>query len=155
VLQWVPSHRELLRSWAATLPAGGWLAVQMPGNFGSPSHQVLRDLVSRPAWAGVLGADTLRHDDVGSPESYAELLLDAGLQADVWETTYLHVLQGPDAVLEWMRGTGLRPVLGALPAGDVAAFTTEYAAALRQVFPVGAQGTLFPFRRIFAVARKT
>jgi trans-aconitate 2-methyltransferase len=154
VLQWVPTHRDLLRRWSAELPEGGWLAVQMPGNFGSPSHQLLRELVARPAWARVLGPDILRHDDVGTPESYAGLLLDAGLRADVWETTYLHVLQGRDAVLEWMRGTGLRPVLGALPPGDVEAFTAEYAAELRRAFPTGAHGTLLPFRRIFAVARK-
>ncbi|MEO8888298.1 MAG: trans-aconitate 2-methyltransferase [Jatrophihabitantaceae bacterium] len=164
-LQWVPTHVELLRSWAAALPAGGWLAIQVPGNFQSPSHTLMRSLAESARWAPLIGS-VLRHEDaVGSPASYAALLLDAGLYVDAWETTYLHRLPGADPVLQWVRGTGLRPVLAALadqtvavggatgPAG--AAFEAEYAAALRTAYPTAEHGTLFPFRRIFAVARKT
>lgn len=163
-LQWVPGHHDLLRAWASTLPLGGWLAFQVPGNFEAPSHTLMRSLATSPRWAGLVG-DVLRHHDVlGSPEDYAQLLLDAGLAADAWETTYLHVLAGSDPVLEWVRGTGLRPVLAALagqrapdpgdpgPAAQV--FEAEYAAALREAYPVGEHGTLFPFRRIFAVGHK-
>jgi trans-aconitate 2-methyltransferase len=113
-LQWVPGHDALLRSWARTLPLRGWLAFQVPGNFAAPSHALLRALAESERWAPLLGG-VLRHEDaVLSPASYADLLLSCGLAVDVWETTYLHVLAGPDPVLEWMRGTGLRPVLGAL-----------------------------------------
>jgi trans-aconitate 2-methyltransferase len=94
------------------------------------------------------------HDVVGSPSSYAELLLGAGLQVDAWETTYVHVLPGADPVLEWLRGTGLRPVLGALSDEDGARFCASLAEALRTAYPPGPHGTLFPFRRIFAVAHK-
>ncbi len=71
-----------------------------------------------------------------------------------WETTYLHVLSGADPVLEWLRGTGLRPVLAALSAADGDRFCAELAAALRAAYPRGAHGTPFPFRRIFAVGHR-
>jgi trans-aconitate 2-methyltransferase len=75
---------------------------------------------------------------------------------DAWETTYVHLLQGEDPVLDWVKGTGLRPVLTALADDPKAreAFLAEYRAALREAYPAGAHGTPFPFRRIFAVARK-
>ncbi|MGH8960859.1 MAG: methyltransferase domain-containing protein [Jatrophihabitantaceae bacterium] len=179
-LQWVPSHLALMRAWAAALPSGGWLAVQVPGNFDSPSHTLMRTLATSPRWAPLVG-DVLRHRDaVSSPSVYASLLLEAGLDVDVWETTYQHRLQGADPVLEWVRGTGLRPILAALagrgaPPGAAfeagpsdaafeagpsdagpsdAAFEAEYAALLRSAYPATAHGTLFPFRRIFAVATK-
>lgn len=164
VLQWVPGHQQLLRSWASSLPPGGWLAFQVPGNFGAPSHTLMRSLATSPRWAPLVG-DVLRHHDVvGAPAEYAQLLLDAGMTVDAWETTYLHVLVGRDPVLDWVRGTGLRPVLAALagqaapdpgeqrPAADV--FEAEYAAQLRAAYPTSDHGTLFPFRRVFAVAHK-
>jgi trans-aconitate 2-methyltransferase len=163
-LQWVPGHQELLRQWAASLPADGWLAFQVPGNFGAPSHTLMRSLADSARWAPLLGDALRHHDAVSTPVDYAELLLRAGLTAEVWETTYLHVLGGPDPVLDWVRGTGLRPALAALadrpapddgdarPAADV--FEAEYAAELRAAYPPTEHGTLFPFRRIFAVAHK-
>ena len=154
VLQWVPTHRTLLAAWAAALPPGGWLAFQVPGNFAAPAHTAMRELAASPRWADAL-RDVLRHDGaVDSPSSYATLLLDAGLVADAWETTYLHVLHGADPVLEWLRGTGLRPVLAALDAAEAADFSTELAAALRVAYPPSEHGTLFAFRRVFAVAHR-
>jgi trans-aconitate 2-methyltransferase len=153
-LQWVPRHLELLRSWSTALPADGWLAFQVPGNFDSPSHSLMRAQALSSRWAPLLGEVLRHHDAVVSPSEYATLLLDAGLTVEVWETTYVHLLQGPDPVLEWVRGTGLRPVLGALSAEDAAEFETTYAAALREAYPATEHGTLFPFRRIFAVAHK-
>jgi trans-aconitate 2-methyltransferase len=153
-LQWVPRHRELMAQWASALPSGGWLAVQVPGNFDSPSHALMRRLAGDDRWAAKL-QDVLRHADaVGTPESYATVLLDAGLDADAWETTYIHVLQGDDPVLEWIRGTGLRPILAALSPSDAREYSTELAAELRKAYPPGPHGTLFPFRRVFAVGHK-
>jgi trans-aconitate 2-methyltransferase len=154
VLQWVPGHADLLRSWAAALPPDGWLAMQVPGNFGAPSHALMRSLASSPRWAALVG-DVLRHADaVATPSEYAALLLDAGLEVDAWETTYLHVLAGEDPVLEWVRGTGLRPILAALDGPDAAEFSAEYAAALREAYPRTSHGTLFEFRRVFAVGHR-
>jgi trans-aconitate 2-methyltransferase len=88
------------------------------------------------------------------PVEYVELLSAAGCAVDAWETTYVHVLHGPDAVLEWIKGTGARPVLQALPDDLRAGFETEYAARLRAAYPERDYGTLLPFRRVFAVAHK-
>src|SRR4051794_2134898 len=153
-LQWVPTHRALVAAWAAALPPGGWLAFQVPGNFDAFSHVLMRSLAESRRWASSL-LGILRHDDaVGPPESYAQLMLDAGLRVDAWSTTYVHLLSGPDAVLEWMRGTGLRPVMQALPPESYALFEAEYAEHLRQASPATPHGTLFPFRRVFAVGTR-
>jgi trans-aconitate 2-methyltransferase len=153
-LQWVPGHRDLLRGWAAALPAGAWLAFQVPGNFRSPSHVLMREVAGSARWRDRVGG-VLRHDDaVAEPADYLEDLLAAGWEAEAWETTYLHVLPGEDPVLGWVRGTGLRPVLDALGPADAAAFEAEYAALLRDAYPPGPHGTTFPFRRLFCVGRR-
>ena len=128
VLQWVPGHLTLLTSWADWLAPGGWLAFQVPGNFDQPSHTILRDLAHSPRWQSRLRGVQLNRQAV-DPGAYLDLLASAGCEVDAWETTYLHVLQGEDAVLDWYRGTGLRPVLAALPEAEAAEFTAEYAAA--------------------------
>ena len=154
-LQWVPSHRSLLRSWAAALPSGAWLAWQVPGNFDQPSHELMRELATSRQWSGRLSSLLRYSDPVNSPSEYATMLLEAEWETDAWETTYVHVLPGRDPVLEWMRGTGLRPVLAAL--GDDTQrdeFEASYAEALRSAYPTGTRGTLFPFRRIFCVGHK-
>lgn len=154
LLQWVPGHQALLARWAGQLAAGGWLAFQVPANFGSPSHRLMRELADSARWRDRL-AGVLRHSDaVAEPAEYLELLTGAGLRVNAWQTSYLHVLQGPDPVLEWVRGTGLRPVLQALSEQDAAEFTREYAAALRQAYPARPFGTVFPFLRTFVVAHK-
>ena len=89
-----------------------------------------------------------------SPADYAELLSRAGCEVDAWETTYVHILQGEDPVLEWYKGTGLRPVLAALDAERAGDFLAEYGTELRQAYPPRSFGTIFPFRRVFAVAHR-
>jgi trans-aconitate 2-methyltransferase len=152
-LQWVPTHRELLVRWAAALPAGGWLAFQVPGNYGSLPHTPMRSLAESPRWAPEL-AGVLPGDPVGTPAEYAALLLSAGLAVDAWETTYVHVLSGPDPALRWMRGTALRPIMAALSPDAYAEFEAELADHLRAAYPATERGTLFPFRRVFAVAHR-
>ncbi|HZA12178.1 trans-aconitate 2-methyltransferase [Mycobacterium sp.] len=153
-LQWVPRHQQLMAQWASALPSGGWLAVQVPGNFNSPSHTLLRSLADEQRWAPELRNVVHHGDAVGTPESYAQVLLNAGMVADVWETTYLHVLHGDDPVLEWMRGTGLRPLLAALSPHDADEFCAQFAARLREAYPRGPHGTVFAFRRVFAVGHQ-
>lgn len=153
-LQWVPGHRELLPRWLDALKPGAWFALQVPGNFTSPSHTLMRELAESEAWAGRL-AGVLRHDDVvGEGSEYLGIMLAAGCDADAWETTYFQLLPGANPVLEWVRGTGLRPVLAALSAEEAQAFEAEYSARLAEAYPAGPHGTVFPFRRTFAVARK-
>ncbi|SDC43829.1 trans-aconitate 2-methyltransferase [Geodermatophilus telluris] len=154
VLHWVPGHAALLARWAAELAPGGWLAVQVPGNHAAPTHRLLADLCTSPAWAGRLAAAAPPPDPVPEPAGYLDVLAGAGLAADVWETTYLHVLRGPDPVLSWVRSTVLRPVLALLDDDAAAALTAGYAAALRTAYPARPDGTtVLPFRRVFAVGR--
>jgi trans-aconitate 2-methyltransferase len=162
-LQWVPTHRDLLPKWFKALTPGGWLAVQMPGNFDAPSHTILNDLCRSPRWRDLLGdvpGNTVRGTPVGMPGDYLDLLATADSQkVDAWETTYSQVLQGDDPVLEWVKGTALRPVLAALDADSVdsavkTAFLAEYSALLREAYPRKPYGTVFPFRRVFVVAQR-
>jgi trans-aconitate 2-methyltransferase len=154
VLQWIPRHQQLMGQWAAALPTGGWLAVQVPGNFNSPSHAIMWSLADSRRWARELPNVVDTTDSVGTTESYAAVLLDAGMVADVWETTYLHVLDGKDPVLQWLRGTALRPLLAEFSPTDADEFTAELGDRLRVAYPPGPHGTVFPFRRIFAVGHK-
>lgn len=153
VLQWLPAHRSLLRDWADALPNGGWLAFQVPGYL-APWNDLMIELARSSRWASRL-ADAIEEEVPVSPaRDYAQLLLEAGLTTDAWETTYQHVLTGEDAVLEWVRGTALRPLLAALGA-DAPEFERQYAAALREAYPTDSAGrTLFGFHRIFAVGHK-
>jgi trans-aconitate 2-methyltransferase len=154
MLQWLPEHETLLTRWAGELNAGGWLAFQVPSNFHAPSHALMRELARSGRWHARLEGILRPGETVPDPTVYFDLLSDAGLAVDVWRTEYEHVLQGPDPVLEWVRGTALRPALAALSAEEGEAFTAEYAARLREAYPAGPHGTVFGFSRTFAVARK-
>ena len=155
VLHWVPVHGRLLSRWVGWLAPGGWLAVQVPGNFRAPTHALLADLCRSPRWEGLLADAEPRADTVLEPAGYFDVLADAGLVADVWETTYLHVLSGPDPVLAWVRTTALRPVLAQLDDEDREEFTAEYADALRAAYPPRPDGTtVLPFRRVFLVGHR-
>ncbi|UED85906.1 trans-aconitate 2-methyltransferase [Streptomyces profundus] len=155
-LQWVPDHHLRFPEWVAGLAPGGVLAFQVPGNFAAPSHRLMREVAERPRWRARLAGVLRAADPVLTPEGYLAALAPLCPEVDVWETTYLHRLAGEDPVLDWVSGTGLRPALTALEDDPAArdAFVAEYAAELRAAYPADAHGTVFPFRRIFAVARR-
>jgi trans-aconitate 2-methyltransferase len=176
VLQWVPDHDALLLAWADMLAPGGWLAFQLPGNSGGSSpggergapggrppggvstaaaHALVAELAASPRWRDLL-ADVLaqRMRQAGEPGDYVRLLARPGYQVDAWETTYQHILPGRDPVLEWTKGTTLRPVLAVLGEEQAADFIAEYAQGLRRAYPAESFGTLFPFRRVFAVVHR-
>jgi trans-aconitate 2-methyltransferase len=153
VLQWVPGHRELLVRWADQLAGDGWLAFQVPGNFDQPSHAIMREMVVSARWRPLL-RDVELNRQSADPADYAELLAGAGCEVDAWETTYVHILQGDNPVLEWYKGTGLRPVLGVLDADQAADFLAEYGEQVRAAYPPSSFGTVFPFRRVFTVAHR-
>jgi trans-aconitate 2-methyltransferase len=152
-LQWVPGHLDLLPRLAASVRPGGWFAFQVPGNFAEPSHTELAAVRDLPRWRERLDGVDLATPWVAGPVDYLELLVSLGAAADVWETTYLQVLEGEDAVLRWISGTGLRPVLEVLDEAERAEFTADYGARLRKAYPQQPSGTVLPYRRIFAVAR--
>ena len=151
-LQWVPGHRRLLPGLVGALVDGGSLAFQVPGNFDAPSHQVLRALAAEPAYAE--HTHGLVRAGIAGPADYLDDLAGLGCLVDAWETTYLHVLQGPDPVLRWLRGTGARPYLDALPEELRAPFTEALRDRLAQAYPGRPYGTVLPFRRLFVVARR-
>ena len=152
-LQWVPGHLGLLAGLLSGVRPGGWLAFQVPGNFGEPSHTAIAELLARPRWADRLAGVELERPSAEEPPVYLERLVALGCRADVWETTYLQVLPGPDAVVRWISSTGLRPVLGALDEGERAAFLSDYRELVAPAYPEHPWGTVLPYRRIFAVAR--
>lgn len=152
-LQWVPEHPDLLARWTAALAPGGWLAFQVPGNDRSPSHRILAEICRSERWQTHL-EETVRDRRVLEPEQYLELLAGVGCEVDAWETTYLHVLQGPDPVLEWVKGTALRPALSRLAGADREAFLAEYGERMRAAYPAQPFGTVLPFRRLFVVAQR-
>lgn len=158
-LQWVPGHLDLLDAWVAALSDGGWFALQVPGNFDAPSHRLMRETAEHHERAGELAA-ALDLPAVGEPATYLRYLHRLGCEVDAWETSYLHVLdpEGADdnPVLTWVRATGLRPVLEILTDEDeLESFLDPYREALTEAYPRTAAGVLFPFRRVFAVGRKT
>jgi len=154
VLQWLDDHDALFARMMAMLVPGGVLAVQMPRNFSARSHVLMRETAMEGRWAPRL-RPLLRTDPVAAPDHYYDLLTPlarGGL--DIWETEYLHVLSGDDAVLSWVGGTALRPLVSALEPGERAEFEQVYREKLRRAYPQRADGkTLLPFRRLFIVAR--
>jgi trans-aconitate 2-methyltransferase len=154
-LQWLDHHATLLPWLLGQLRAAGVLAVQMPRNFEAPSHALLRATARSGPWADRL-AGLLDQRPVAAPAWYHDLLAPHAAALDIWETEYLHVLEGDDPVLNWTRGTALRPVMQALDAQQFAEFEADYGARLRAAYPRRADGrTLFPFRRLFIVARRS
>jgi trans-aconitate 2-methyltransferase len=156
VLQWVPGHVGLLAGMAGWLAPGGAVAFQVPDNFAEPSHTIVRELRTSPRWRDRLGDGADRGIGVEAPGTYLRALVEAGLEPDVWQSEYLHVLRGEDAVLEWITGTALRPVLSALADDEAATedFLAECGALLREAYPKQEYGTVFPFRRTFAVGSR-
>jgi trans-aconitate 2-methyltransferase len=152
-LQWVPGHLDLLPRLAAALTPGGWLALQVPGNFGEPSHTAIEDLRRSSRWRDRLAGLDVERPRSEEPAAYLEALAGLGCAVDVWETTYLQVLTRPDAVVAWMTGTGLRPLLGALDAEEHDELLADYRARVAPAYPERSYGTVLPYRRIFAVAR--
>lgn len=150
--QWVPGHLDLLTGLADQVEPGGTFAFSVPGNFDAPVHVLLRELAARePYSVHTAGVEQPHAHDA---TTYLALLARPGWRADAWETTYLHVLSGPDPVLRWVSGTGARPVLQALPDPLRARFEAEYAVALRAAYREQPHGTVMPFRRVFCVAQR-
>lgn len=153
-LHWLDDHAALFPRLMAMLAPGGWLAVQMPRNHGAPSHTGMVAAARSGPWAGRL-EPLLRPGPVADPSFYHGVLAPLASELDIWETEYLQVLEGEDAVVEWTRGTALKPLLDALAEPDRAAFLADYRDRMRAAYPRRPDGrTLFPFRRLFLVARR-
>ncbi|HEY4136138.1 MAG TPA: methyltransferase domain-containing protein [Alphaproteobacteria bacterium] len=150
-LHWLPGHERLFPKLMRSLMAHGALAVQMPRGHGSPRIDALVEIAQDPRWRDRVTPHLF--PEVAPPEIFHDWLARESRELDIWETEYLHVLAGEDAVAEWTRGSALAPVLGALNADEAQAFYKAYADRMRVAYPRRADGaTLLPFRRIFIVA---
>ena len=153
-LHWLGDHGALFRRLMEVLADGGWLAVQMPHNHDAASHVAMAEAAAAGPWRDTL-APLLRHRPVAEPAFYYDVLASMADYLDIWETEYLHVLQGDNPVVTWTTGTALRPLLDALDEPWRTAFQTDYAARIRAAYPPRADGhTLLPFKRLFIVARR-
>jgi trans-aconitate 2-methyltransferase len=152
-LQWVPDHEILLPSLLNKLRPGGVLAMQVPRHFESPSDLGLKELVLRSQWRAKL--EPLLLAPVPPPETYWRWLSPHARNLDLWESIYLQVLDGQDPIVNFMRGTALRPFLSTLSEDEAAKFIDDYAKRMALAYPPQANGqTLFPFRRLFLIAQR-
>jgi len=150
--QWVGDHRSLLPRLLAGVKKGGTFAFQVPHNMDAPSHALMRATANEGPWAAKL--KNVRQIAVLNPADYYEILAPYAQLVDIWETEYLHVLRGEDAIYHWVSGTGLRPFVQALDAAEREHFIVAYKAKLNTAYPMRTDGaTLFPFKRMFVVAR--
>jgi trans-aconitate 2-methyltransferase len=153
-LQWVGDHAGLLPRLAGMLSPAGTLAIQMPYHFESPAHRLIEETKTDPRWSGALTRIGLQPNAVQSAAWYVERMHDLGFTVDAWQTIYIHVLTGENPVLEWFKGTALRPLLNRLapPARDE--FLRELGSRLQAAYPARQGITLLPFPRLFVVATR-
>lgn len=153
-LHWLPHHEQVFPRLISHLSPGGTLAVQMPRNFSAPSHTAIAETVHAGPWREKL-TPLLISNPVAEPSFYYSLLQSDAASIDIWETEYLHVLEGGDPVKEWTKGTWLKRFLDALEEPQRSAFEADYARRVRAAYPMRKDGkTLFPFRRLFIVMTK-
>jgi trans-aconitate 2-methyltransferase len=154
VFQWIPNHAALMPALVARLAPGGALAVQMPDTLDVPAHRLMREIAADGPWAPALAAASTARTPIGEADWYYELLRPVSTRVDVWRTTYYHPLQGgAAAIVEWFKGSGLRPFLEPLDTAMRAAFLARYTAAVARAYPALADDSvLLPFPRLFLVA---
>jgi trans-aconitate 2-methyltransferase len=152
-LHWVGDQASLLPRLMRSVRPGGALAFQVPLNFDMPSHVLMREVAREGSWAAKLR--DVRNIVLMSAEQSFDILEPYAKALDIWETEYLQVMEGPDAVYRWVSGTGLRPFVQALDGAERDGFVEAYKARLNAAYPMRDSGkTLFPFRRLFVVARR-
>ncbi len=149
--QWLGDHAGLLPRLMGFVKPGGTFAFQIPHNQDAPSHALMRATAADGPWSSRLA--NVREIAVLMPQDYHAIMIPHAASIDIWETEYLHVLSGEDAVYHWVSGTGLRPFVQALDGAEREAFIATYKRKLLGAYPPRADGTtLFPFKRLFAVA---
>ncbi len=155
VFHWVPDHLSVLRRLLETLPAGGVLAVQMPDNTGEPALALMREVALEGPWSGKLAAAAAARDDLPDPSAYYDLLKPIASRLDIWHTVYNHVMAGPQAIVEWFKGSSLRLFLSPLDEDMRRGFLADYAGAIARSYPACRDGkVLLRFPRLFIVATR-
>jgi trans-aconitate 2-methyltransferase len=154
VLQWVPNHAALLPKLIGKLALKGGLAVQMPDNLDSPAHRLMRETAAQGPWAATLADAAAARTQLAGIDWYYELLRPLSRKVDLWRTTYYHSLSGgAAAIVEWFKGSGLRPFIEPLGDAERRAYLERYTAAIAEAYPTLADGSvLLPFPRMFMLA---
>lgn len=158
-LQWLSDHAGLFPRLAGVLPQGGALAVQMPDNLDEPCHVLMRDTARFGPWAEKLGPSVTERSGaravIGTFNDYYRMLRPLCRRVDLWRTIYVPQLKGIEGIVEWLKGTGLRPFLDPLSENERTDFLAMYSAALATAYDVEQDGTvLLPYPRLFIVAQK-
>jgi trans-aconitate 2-methyltransferase len=154
-LQWIPGHETLLPALIGKLRPGGALAVQTPDNLEEPSHRLMREVAAEAPWAARLKDAARARAERHGAEWYFRLLRADATHVDLWRTIYFHPLGGAQAVVEWLKGTGLRPFLDPLEENERKAFLARYEGRIAKAYPAEPDGTvLLPFPRLFFVAMR-
>jgi trans-aconitate 2-methyltransferase len=156
VLQWVPDHASLLPALVSKLAPGGSLAIQMPDNLNQHSHRLMREVAADGPWASKLSGAAVQRTEMESASGYYSILKACCTRVDVWRTTYHHPLAGGAwAVVEWFKGSGLRPFLEPLNEAERAQYLKQYQAGIEQAYPALSDGSvLLSFPRLFLVATR-
>ncbi|PYE46296.1 trans-aconitate 2-methyltransferase [Rhizobium sp. PP-F2F-G20b] len=153
VLQWMPDPAASITQLAGMLAPGGVLAVQMPDNLDEPTHRAMREIAADPDFADAYAAGLPNRNSLPAPFRLIDLLSPLCARVDVWHTIYYHRLEGPEAIVEWVKGTGLRPYLAPLPEERRQAFLGRYLERIRAEYPPLADGqVLLRFPRLFLIA---
>jgi trans-aconitate 2-methyltransferase len=126
----------------------------MPNNRAEAAYRLLAELAAQPRWAGRLPAGELR-PTIEPPEWYVSRHRALGLEADVWETIYYHQLPNPLAIVEWLKGTALRPILSALAQEETAEFLSDLGSGISKLYAAGPFGVVFPIRRLFFLGHRS
>jgi trans-aconitate 2-methyltransferase len=155
VLHWVPDHITVMARLAGELAPLGCLAVQMPDNEDEPTHVLMREIAAEPRFRDKLAGAAGARETIGSFADYDAALSPLCDEIDVWRTVYVHRLAGPEAIVAWVEGAGLRPLVAPLGPAERAAFLARYRAAIADAYPPRAGGgVLLEFPRLFVVASR-
>jgi trans-aconitate 2-methyltransferase len=153
IFQWVPGHLKQLQRLLGALPRGGVLAVQMPDNLDEPAHVLMREVAQLEPWREMLAETARVRDNLPKPGVYYDALSPLCTRLEIWHTIYNHVLDDAAAIVEWVKGTGLRPFVDPLEPPERKAYLAEYTARIVSSYLPQADGkVLLRFPRIFIVA---
>jgi trans-aconitate 2-methyltransferase len=152
VFQWVPDHLAVVARLLSTCPRDGVLALQVPDNLNEPTHMLMAAVARSGPWREKF-ATAVPRDPVPAPAAWYDRLRPLAAAVDVWHTTYYHVLPGPEAIVEWVKGTGLRPWLDRLDEGERGAYLAAYTERIAESYPPLVDGrVMLRFPRLFVVA---
>ncbi len=155
VFQWLPDHLEIFDRLMDGLAPGGALAVQMPDNLTEPTHLLMEETAHAGPWKTAFEQKSVRRKPLPPPSTYYSRLIGKAKRVDVWHTYYNHPMADAAAIVEWVKGTGLRPYLDHAGEENREAYLADYLARVEKAYPEMSDGrVLLRFPRIFMVAVK-